>query len=149
MSLPPILRRVVGPIGAGRPEQDPEGLLESPWPVMTGDEVRMDDPCRGSGRTGLPAHRCDLPGVTMSGLLPLGPGSIREVGDEAAGGGPERNDNGRSQCTDCVRMVHVLRELTRAVLGAVAKVRKGPAAGKPELKPGRPATADRSLARRN
>src|SRR3954453_4060244 len=118
MSLPPILRRVVGPIGRGRPEQDPEGLLESPWPVTTGDEGGMDDPCRGSGRTGLPAHRCDLPGVTMSGLLPLGPGSIREGGAEAAGGGPERNDNGRSQCTDCVRMVHSLREAAKPIYEA-------------------------------
>jgi hypothetical protein len=51
----------------------------------------------------------------MSGLLPLRPGSIREVGDEAAGRGPERNDNGRPQCTDCVRMVHFLRDLAKPV----------------------------------
>src|SRR5947208_15828292 len=83
----------------------------------------MDDPCRGSGRTGLPAHRCDLPGVTMSGLLPLRPGSIREVGDEAAGGGPERNDNSRSQCTDCVRMVHVLKTINGLILDAVRRLK--------------------------
>ena len=76
----------------------------------------------------------------MSGLLPLRPGSVGEVGDEAAGRGPERNHHGYSQCTDCVRMVHVVRELTRAVLGAVAKVRKELAARKPKLKRGRPAT---------
>jgi hypothetical protein len=35
---------------------------------------------------------------------------------------------------------HVLRELTKAVLGAVAKVRKDLAARKPKLKRGRPAT---------
>src|SRR5512135_1365304 len=45
----------------GRPEQDFEGLLEPPGPVTTGDEGGMDDPSRGSGLTGLPAHRCDLP----------------------------------------------------------------------------------------
>ena len=66
----------------------------------------------------MPAHRCDLPGVTMSGLLPLRPGSIREVGDEAAGRGPERNDNSCPQCTDCVRMVHFLRDLAKPVLEA-------------------------------
>lgn len=43
---------------------------------------------------------------------------------------------------------HVLRELTGAVLGAVAKVRKDLTAGKPKLKRGRPAKADRSAARR-
>jgi hypothetical protein len=35
---------------------------------------------------------------------------------------------------------HVVRELTKAVLGAVAKVRKELAARKPKLKRGRPAT---------
>jgi hypothetical protein len=43
---------------------------------------------------------------------------------------------------------HVLRELTRAVLGAVAKVRKELTAGKPKLKRGRPTKAGRRLARR-
>ena len=44
---------------------------------------------------------------------------------------------------------HVLRELTKAVLGAVAKVRKDLAAGKPKLPRGRPATkAARRAARR-
>lgn len=43
---------------------------------------------------------------------------------------------------------HVLRELTRAVLGAVAKVRKELTAGKPRLPRGRPTKAARRLARR-
>ena len=44
---------------------------------------------------------------------------------------------------------HVLRELTKAVLGAVAKVRKDLASRKPKLKRGRPATkAARRAARR-
>src|SRR4051812_45227375 len=54
----------------------------------------------------------------MSGLLPLRPGSVREVGDEAAGRGPERNANGRPQCTDCVRTVHYLREAATPVYQA-------------------------------
>src|SRR4051794_9663288 len=118
MSFPPVLRRGVEPIGRGRPEQDLEGLLESPRPVTTGDEGGVDDPSRGSGQTGLPAHRCDLPGVTMSGLLPLGPGSVGEVGDEAAGRGPERNYNDCPQCTDCVRTVHYLREAAKPIYEA-------------------------------
>src|SRR5947209_15394861 len=104
MSITPALRWGVEPIGRGRPEQDLEGLLGSPRPVTTGDEGGVDDPSRGSGRTGLPAHRCDLPGVTMSGPSPLGPGSVREVGDEAAGRGPERKCNGCPGCTGCGRM---------------------------------------------
>lgn len=43
---------------------------------------------------------------------------------------------------------HVLRELTKAVLGAVAKVRKELTAGKPRLPRGRPTKAARRLARR-
>jgi hypothetical protein len=54
----------------------------------------------------------------MPGLLPLRPGSVREVGDEATGRGPERNDNGRPQCTDCVRTVHYLREAALPVYEA-------------------------------
>ena len=73
----------------------------------------------------MPAHRCDLPGVTMPGLFPLGPGSVREVGDEAAGRGTERNYNGRPQGTDCVRMVHVLKGLHKHVLDAVRRLRRG------------------------
>src|SRR5690606_14517527 len=42
----------------------------------------------------------------------------------------------------------VLRELVRAVLGAVAKVRKGLAAAKPKLGRGRPSRAARAVARR-
>src|SRR4051794_3344882 len=43
---------------------------------------------------------------------------------------------------------HVLRELVKAVLGAVAKVRKELAAAKPKLGRGRPGKAARGLARR-
>src|SRR5579884_1905650 len=43
---------------------------------------------------------------------------------------------------------HVLRELTKAVLGAVAGVRKGLTAGKPKRKRGRPTKAARRMARR-
>jgi transposase-like protein len=43
---------------------------------------------------------------------------------------------------------HVLRELTKAVLGAVAQVRKNLTAGKPKLPRGRPTKAARRLARR-
>ena len=43
---------------------------------------------------------------------------------------------------------HVLRELTRAALGAVAKVRKELTAGQPKLGRGRPTKAARRLARR-
>jgi hypothetical protein len=60
----------------------------------------------------------------MSGLLPLRPGSIREVGDEAASRGPERNDNGRPQCTDCVRMVHYLREAAKPIYEADRHAKK-------------------------
>jgi hypothetical protein len=72
----------------------------------------------------LPAHRCDLPGVTRSGRSPLRPGSVREVGDEAAGRGPERNYNGRPQCTDCVRRVHYLREAARPISEADRHAKK-------------------------
>ncbi len=54
----------------------------------------------------------------MRGLLRVGPGSIREVGDEATGRGPERNDNGRPQGIDCVRTVHYLREAARPIYEA-------------------------------
>ena len=82
----------------GRPEQDLEGLLEPPGPVTTGDEGGVDDPSRGSRLTGLPAHRCDLPGRSRWPVVfRVGPGSIREVGDEAAGRGPERDYNGCPQ----------------------------------------------------
>ena len=60
----------------------------------------------------------------MSGLLPLRPGSIREVGDEAAGRGTERNDNGCPQCTDCVRTVHYLREAAKPIYEADRHAKK-------------------------
>src|SRR4051794_10993892 len=61
----------------------------------------------------------------MPGLLRVRPGSVREVGDEAAGRGSERNYNSCPQCTDCVRTVHYLREAATPVSGADrhAKVR--------------------------
>src|SRR5512135_3789136 len=61
ISFSPILMRSIELVIHARPEQDLEGLLESPGPVTTGDEGGMDDPSRGSGLTGLPARRCDLP----------------------------------------------------------------------------------------
>jgi hypothetical protein len=54
----------------------------------------------------------------MTGLFRVRPGSIRDVGDEAAGRGPERDYNGRPQCTDCVRTVHYLREAATPVYEA-------------------------------
>src|SRR5512135_542887 len=74
----------------------------------------------------------------MPGLFRVRPGSVREVGNEAAGRGPERDYNGRPQCIDCVRTVHVLREVTKAVLSAVAGERKRLAASAPKLPRGRP-----------
>jgi hypothetical protein len=54
----------------------------------------------------------------MSGLFRVRPGSIREVGDEAAGRGSERDYNSCPQGTDCVRTVHFLRDLAQPVLDA-------------------------------
>jgi transposase len=51
----------------------------------------------------------------MAGLLRVRPGAIREVGDEAAGRGPERDYNGRPQSTDCVRTVHLNRDFQAMV----------------------------------
>src|SRR5512135_3564844 len=85
----------------------------------------------------------------MPGLFRVRPGSVREVGNEAAGRGPERDYNGRPQCIDCVRTVHVLREVTKAVLSAVAQERKRLAASAPKLPRGRPSSrAARRAARR-
>src|SRR3954469_3380694 len=52
----------------------------------------------------------------MPGLLRVRPGSVREVGDEAAGRGSERNYNGGPQCTDCVRTVHLIRKAIKLAL---------------------------------
>src|SRR5512142_2090962 len=85
----------------------------------------------------------------MPGLFRVRPGSVREVGNEAAGRGPERDYNGRPQCIDCVRTVHVLREVVNAVLSAVAQERKRLTATAPKLPRGRPSTkAARRAARR-
>jgi hypothetical protein len=61
----------------------------------------------------------------MPGLRRVRPGSVREVGDEAAGRGPERDYNGCPQRTDCVRTVHALKELHKHVLDAVRRLRRG------------------------
>ena len=85
----------------------------------------------------------------MAGVYRVGLGSVGRSRDEAAGRGPERDDNGRPQCIDCVRMVHVLKEVTKAVLGAVAKLRKGLASEARKLARGRPASkAAKQAARR-
>ncbi len=47
----------------------------------------------------------------MAGVFRVGLGSSREVRDEAAGGGPERNYKGCPQFIDCVRMVHLIRDV--------------------------------------
>ena len=78
----------------------------------------------------------------MAGRSRVGPGAIGEAGDEAAGRGPERNHNGCPQRTDCVRTVHILAELNKAVLRAIARVRKQPAAQEPRLPRGRPGTPE-------
>ena len=46
----------------------------------------------------------------MAGVYRVGLGSVGRARDEAAGRGPERNDNGRPQFVDCVRMVHLRRD---------------------------------------
>ena len=85
----------------------------------------------------------------MSGLFRVRPGSIREVGDEAAGRGSERDYDSCPQGTDCVRTVHVVGEVVKAVLSAVAKVRTELTAGAPKLPRGRPGSkAARRAARR-
>lgn len=80
----------------------------------------------------LAARGLTLKGITTDGSA-LYPGPIAQV----FGGVPHQI------CT-----FHVLRELVRAVLGAVAKVRKELAAAKPKLGRGRPGKAARALARR-
>src|SRR5204863_2169970 len=57
------------------------------------------------------------------GLFRVRPGSIRDVGDEAAGRGPERDYNRRPQCTDCVRTVHVIKDINKLILDAVRRMR--------------------------
>lgn len=60
----------------------------------------------------------------MAGLWRVRPGAIREVGDEAAGRGPERDDNGCPQRTDCVRTVHYLREAAKPIYEADRHAKK-------------------------
>src|SRR5512143_2622277 len=60
----------------------------------------------------------------MPGLFRVRPGSVREVGNEAAGRGPERDYNGRPQCIDCVRTVHYLREAAKPISEADRHAKK-------------------------
>lgn len=59
----------------------------------------------------------------MPGLFRVRPGSVREVGDEAAGRRPERDYNSCPQGTDCVRTVHVIKEVKKRILDAVRRLR--------------------------
>ena len=59
----------------------------------------------------------------MAGRSRVGPGAIGEVGDEAAGRGPERDYNGCPQRTDCVRTVHVIKDINELILDAVRRLR--------------------------
>src|SRR5581483_9526892 len=86
----------------------------------------------------------------MAGLSLVRPGAIREVGDEAAGRGPERDYNGCTQRTDCVRTVHILKDINKLILDALRRLRKamsrrGRAGRKKKRgrKPGRRRTAAR------
>src|SRR5437868_6348335 len=63
-------------------------------------------------------------GVTMAGLFRVRPGSIREVGDEATGRGPERDYNSCPQRTDCVRTVHIIKEINQLILAALRRLRR-------------------------
>jgi Transposase len=87
----------------------------------------------------------------MAGLFGVRPGAIREVGDEAASRGPERDDNGCPQHTDCVRTVHILKEINGLILDAVRRLRKGMSrrgrAGR-KRKPGRKGAKRRAAAAR-
>ena len=60
----------------------------------------------------------------MSGRFRVRPGSIREVGDEAAGRGTERDYNSCPQGTDCVRTVHYLREAAKPISEADRHAKK-------------------------
>src|SRR5438045_9350381 len=63
-------------------------------------------------------------GVTMAGLFRVRPGSIREAGDEATGRGPERDYNSCPQRTDCVRTVHIIKEINQLILAALRRLRR-------------------------
>jgi hypothetical protein len=87
--------------------------------------------------------------ITMAGMPHVSLGSVGGPRGEGASRGPERNYNGRPQCNDCVRMVHVIKEVNQAVLSAVAQLRKDLASGAPKLGRGRPSTkAAKQAARR-
>src|SRR5512135_1620687 len=87
----------------------------------------------------------------MPGLFRVRPGSVREVGNEAAGRGPERDYNGRPQCIDCVRTVHVIKDINKLTLDAVRRMRTAMSRrGKAERKKkrGRKGTKSKAAARR-
>src|SRR3954451_13069815 len=50
-------------------------------------------------------------------------GATREARGVGAGRGPVRNHQGRPQFVDCVRMVHVIKDINKLVLDAVRRLR--------------------------
>src|SRR5512135_3776179 len=55
----------------------------------------------------------------MAGASRVRLGSVGSPRGEGASRGPERNDNGRPQFVDCVRMVHVIKDINKLVLDAL------------------------------
>src|SRR4051812_40921376 len=60
----------------------------------------------------------------MPGLFRVRPGSVCEVGNEAAGRGLERDYNSGPQGTDCVRTAHYLREAAKPISEADRHAKK-------------------------
>src|SRR5262245_29783398 len=82
-------------------EQELEGLLEPPRSVATRDEGGVDDPPRGTGLAGSPAHRMDLLLGGQDGRGgPVRLGSARRARSVGAGRGPVRNHKGGPQFVD-------------------------------------------------
>jgi hypothetical protein len=61
--------------------------------------------------------------VNMAGTSRVGLGLEGKPRGEAASRGPERNHERRPQCIDCVRMVHVIKDINRLVPDAVRRLR--------------------------
>src|SRR5512135_2509815 len=61
--------------------------------------------------------------VTMAGASRVRLGSVGSPRGEGASRGSERNDNGRPQFVDCVRMVHVIKDINKLTLDAVRRMR--------------------------
>jgi len=59
----------------------------------------------------------------MAGATRVELGLVGETRGEAASRGPERNDKSHPQCTDCVRMVHVIKDIHKLILDAVRRLR--------------------------